>query len=198
MLSSSLLQSALPPNTSTLGHAFKMPEKLSINQLKQKQHYAISTPASVPSDNIAATFNNNANNSMLGASAAPTHHAVDCALSSNSDSSNSDNSLSLGCLAIMPVTTSASMNPLPNVKKSNSETSANDLLKVLTISDELLSGTIDPTSTETSTSEASSLSRAQFLEVKPLTDIKVAIENIKPGKVVSLLSTINFYNFHKN
>lgn len=175
-----------------------MPEKLSINQLKQKQHYAISTPASVPSDNIATTFNNNANNSMLGASAAPTHHAVDCALSSNSDSSNSDNSLSLGCLAIMPVTTSASMNPLPNVKKSNSETSANDLLKVLTISDELLSGTIDPTSTETSTSEASSLSRAQFLEVKPLTDIKVAIENIKPGKVVSLLSTINFYNFHKN
>lgn len=274
------MQSALPPNTATSGPRFRQPEKLSINQLKQRQTHApaaSSAASNFPSSilGLAATENLLSSAEVLPSSREANVSrsqsgliedvSKSCASNTSDVSSNQNqknvfsiikNNKSSGVvdgdsylLSGGLLTYSSTENDnLRHGKRIESGSSSDDSLDVCTTLDAIatpvntsassgssvnqsvtcdLLGKSDPSSASVRSGQATtsgsnssgemaavgvpsfaanglpsllaancgrapkaatSLSNAQFLEVKPLNDIKVSIETIQPSETLSLFS----------
>ncbi|XP_018009498.1 ADP-ribosylation factor-binding protein GGA1 [Hyalella azteca] len=184
-LSSSLLQSVLPPNQTSLGHSFSAPTKLSMNQMKLMK--ASAPPASMPTSSSSPL---DLKPTPVSSSEVLEHKLpsenVSLAPSESKATSNSiisgvlDNYTS-GVTGPRAACAGETSRAVPNISGSSHGSAAcNSGIKLANGNIEcLLNG--DNPSGKKADYDTGSLSRAQFLDVKPPTDICVDIESIQPG-----------------
>ena len=189
---SSLIKQSLPPNTQIQVH-FKVPEKLSMNQMKQQQQLhqtntvatASPTPTpsvpSLPAPAVAATGVNTASLPGKGIDA-----LLNLDLLSGGDLScnttTSTTTVAATATTNNTVDTAASLlddrpfldGPTENIMGSLLASMKSEVKNNMSI------GETKPKVGENR--RKSSTSNPQFMEVKPMTDLKVTLDSIKPGK----------------
>ncbi|XP_045115102.1 ADP-ribosylation factor-binding protein GGA3-like isoform X2 [Portunus trituberculatus] len=194
---SSLIKQSLPPNTPVQVH-FKPPEKLSMNQMKQQQQQlqqssmvAPAAPTITPSlVSLATPATPTTNATTAAAPGTGLDGLMNLDLLSGGD---------LSCDNPLPTTTvTATATTTTTTCTVNTAASLLDGRPLLDGPNESMMGSLlpsvkpEPQSSVKSTGETkpkvteekskSSASNPQFMEVKPMTDLKVALDSIKPGK----------------
>ncbi|XP_063881113.1 ADP-ribosylation factor-binding protein GGA1-like isoform X2 [Scylla paramamosain] len=191
---SNLIKQSLPPNTPVQVH-FKPPEKLSMNQMKQQQQQlqqssmgAPAAPTITPSvASLAAPATPATSTTTAGASGTGLDGLMSLDLLSGGDLS-CDNpppttTTTVTATTTSTVNTAASLlddRPFLDGPSENMMGSLLPSVKPEAQNNVKSTGETKPKVTEEKSK--SSASNPQFMEVKPMTDLKVTLDSIKPGK----------------
>lgn len=189
LLGTTLIKQNLPANV-PVQVQFKAQEKLSMNQMKQQQQH---THASPPISTSQPLFPKDSNLPLLGAKSA--------VLNSSTSSGGENVSDPLAGVDLLSGDIGVGLTPVSEPRNSTSSIEKVSLLddsSLLCAQDDSVvesatpdkvppvvakpSNNIKSTINVEAKPRSSAPSKPQFMEVKPMTDLKVSLEDIKPGR----------------
>ncbi|XP_047468352.1 ADP-ribosylation factor-binding protein GGA2-like [Penaeus chinensis] len=189
LLGTTLIKQNLPANV-PVQVQFKAQEKLSMNQMKQQQQYAHASP---PISTSHPLFPKDSSLPLLGAKSAVLNSSTSSGGENVSDPLAGVDLLS-GDIGVGLTPASEPRNSTSSIEKvsllddSSLLCAQDDSVVESAVPDKVLPALAKPSNNVKSTinveakPRSSAPSKPQFMEVKPMTDLKVSLEDIKPGK----------------